>query len=103
MTKKTENPWITIAEERTGDVAWKDDFVTRQWRKKNADELSKPLTEMSVRFLADAMTYISTLDNVFTREFLFRAGLLDKFADAFPASRSRIVAEAGKRFGVCFV
>ena len=84
------------------DVNWKDDAVTRNWVRENANELLSP-RKMTVSRLATTVTFCETTENPYAEEFVRRAGLLQTFQFAAdPTERVRILRKAAKGFGVEF-
>lgn len=81
-------------------VEWKDDGITRNYVKENAEELAAP-RKMTPSSLSDAITYCKTFINPYAEELMRRAGNLKTFnATSDTSERSKIVRNAAKSFGI---
>ena len=87
--------------EKMDCVDWRRTGATDRWRRRNADKLAKPLNELEPEFISEAMTYCNSNSNIFSKELLSRAGLLDDFLSARGAiARTKVLERAADKFGI---
>ena len=79
---------------------WKNDFVTRQYKKEQGEILNAP-EKMSAKDLANACTYCNSWGNPYSEETVKRAGKTEEYvAEKEEKRRKEIIRESYQKFGI---